>query len=193
MTDPLISVNKTENEKAPLASFSINNPIPSLKRWFRKLIGNEAITIRIPLLSSIILVLLVLGGAGGLGGLLASKIPILKSITATPSPTGATSTPTAWRDTALKGTLRKTGINPVRFYLLGSSDEAITLVVPETINLDGLVGKRILAIGTYDAKSKVLKVIDVQDLEILPFSPVPLPTSTPSPEVSPTPEVTPAL
>ena len=88
-----------------------------------------------------------------------------------------------WKDTVLKGTLRSTTTNPPKFYLLGSSDEAITLEVPTTVNLTTLVGKRILAIGTYNSKDKILKVTDVQDLEVLPITQVPIPTS--SPTVSP--------
>ncbi|MDP2684034.1 MAG: hypothetical protein Q8P20_03170, partial [bacterium] len=104
--------------------------------------------------------------------------------TATASPTP---TPEILKDTALKGTLAKTKTTPIRFYLITTSTEAVTLEVPYGFNLDTLVGKRILAVGSYDSKNKVLEVEDIQDLEVLSTTPVPIPTSTPTPFTSPKP------
>jgi hypothetical protein len=77
-----------------------------------------------------------------------------------------------------------------------SSSELITLQVPENIELSDFVGKRILAIGKYNKAGKLLVVSDAKSLEVLPKSPVPIPTVsptlTPSPsgEATPTPEAT---
>ena len=99
------------------------------------------------------------------------------------SPTPA---PQEWKETAIKGTLKKTNSYPPKFYLLGSSDEAVTLQVPGNLNLTTLVGRRILATGSYNAKQKLLIVSDVQDLEVLPTTPVPIPTASATPTLQPT-------
>lgn len=91
------------------------------------------------------------------------------------------------KDTALKGTLTKTNTNPVKFYLITTSTEAVTLEIPVGFNLSTLVGKRILAVGTYNSKNKVLEVEDIQDLEVLSTTPVPIPTTTPTPKPTDTP------
>ena len=62
--------------------------------------------------------------------------------------------PELLKDTALKGTLTKTNTNPPKFYLITTSTEAVTLEIPVGFNLTSLVGKRILAVGTYDSKTK---------------------------------------
>ena len=96
-----------------------------------------------------------------------------------------------WKDTALKGTLTKSNTTPVKFYLVTTSTEAVTLEVPVGFNLITLVGKRILAVGTYNSKDKVLEVEDIQDLEVLSTTPVPIPTSPPTPIPTPSPSPTP--
>lgn len=103
-------------------------------------------------------------------------------------------TPTSdWRETALKGTLKKTTSVPIKFFLLTSSDEAVTLQAPDYITLDKLIGKRILATGNYSSKQKLLIIQDVQDLEVLSTTPIPIPTSTPTiaPTQTPSPVPTP--
>ena len=103
------------------------------------------------------------------------------------SPTPTPTLETIWKDTALKGTLTKSNTNPAKFYLVTTSTEAVTLEVPVGFNLITLVGKRILAVGTYNSKDKILEVEDIQDLEVLPAIPVPIPTSAPTPTPSPSP------
>lgn len=95
-----------------------------------------------------------------------------------------------WRETALKGTLKKTTSVPIKFFLLTSSDEAVTPQAPDYITLDKLIGKRILATGNYSQRQKILIIQDVQDLEILSTSPIPISTSTPSPKPTETPTPT---
>jgi len=106
-----------------------------------------------------------------------------------PSPTPTPET--IWKDTALKGTLTKSNTIPVKFYLVTTSTEAVTLEVPVGFNLITVVGKRILAVGTYNSKDKVLEVEDIQDLEVLPNTQVPIPTSPPTPTPTPSPNLTP--
>ena len=132
--------------------------------------------------------------AFGLGGVvLPTFFPWMKfdnGIVATTTPTPQ---PEILKDTALKGTLTKTNTTPVKFYLITTSTEAVNLEVPVGFNLNTLVGKRILAVGTYDSKNKVLEVEDIQDLEVLSTTPIPIPTTipTPKPTDTPTPTIAP--
>ena len=83
--------------------------------------------------------------------------------------------------------------SPTKFYLITTSTEAVTLEIPDGFNLLPFVGKRILAVGSYDSKNKTLEVEDIQDLEVLSTTSVPIPTTTPTPKPTeiPTPIVTP--
>ena len=53
------------------------------------------------------------------------------------------------------------------------------------VNIEALVGKRILAVGDYSKSTKILKITDIKDLEVLSKTPIPVPTITPSPSVTP--------
>lgn len=126
--------------------------------------------------------------AFGIGGIVVpSFFPWIKAetqiVNLTPAPTAQ-----SLKDTALRGTLTKSNTHPFNFYLITASTEAVTLKVPAIFNLTLLVGKRILAVGSYDSKNKILEVQDIQDLEVLSKSPVPIPTviPTPVPTVEPT-------
>ena len=157
--------------------------------------ANEGVDLRLRVkpITAIAFAIVAFSLAFGLGGVVFPfAFPWLKinnGTVATPTPT-----PEIWKDTALKGTLTKTNTVPIKFYLVTTSTEAVTLEVPVGFNLITLVGKRILAVGTYNSKDKVLEVEDIQDLEVLPAIPVPIPTSastpTPSPNPTPTPTVT---
>jgi len=52
--------------------------------------------------------------------------------------------------------------------------------------LTNLIGKRIFATGSYNTQTGYLTVTDTMDLEVLPGSPVPVPTIIPTPTPSPT-------
>ena len=89
--------------------------------------------------------------------------------------------------------IKKTTVEPIKFFLLISSDEAVTLQVPQGINLTTLVGRRILATGNYNQKQKLLIVSDVQDLEVLSTTPIPIPTNSPTPKPTETPSPVPTI
>jgi hypothetical protein len=105
----------------------------------------------------------------GLGFCFSCNLSILKLIKQQCVTTSACHHQTG--ETALKGTLKKTTSVPIRFFLLTSSDEAVTLQAPDYITLDKLIGRRILATGNYSQKQKLLIIQDVQDLEVLPTTP----------------------
>ncbi|CAN5353993.1 hypothetical protein BH10PAT1_BH10PAT1_4920 [soil metagenome] len=179
-----VSAHIISDETAPLVNFSLNNPWPAIKSWIKKFIGSEAITIRIPFILAIAIIAFGLGGAT-----LRSKIPLINSLF--PSPTPAVNIVTSdWTDSALTGTLQVTP-NTNKYYLLTSSSVAISLQFDKTVDLNKYIGKRILASGSYNSKTHILIITDVLSLEVLPASPVPIITQTPSPTPTPVPTIEP--
>ena len=176
-----------------LLNVKITNPLVYIKYWWKRIMANEGIDLRLRVkpLTVFGVSLIAFSLAFGLGGVvLPVAFPGLKlNNVIFPSPTP---TPDIiWKDTALKGTLTKSNTTPVKFFLVTTSNEAVTLEVPVGFNLITLVGKRILAVGTYNSKDKVLEVEDIQDLEVLSTTPVPIPTSPPTPTPTPSPSPTP--
>ena len=172
-----------------LVSLKITNPLVYIKYWWKRIMANEGIDFRVKVkpLTVFGVSLIAFSLAFGLGGVvLPFAFPWIKvksnavSVQQSPTPT-----PNDWRETAIKGTLKKTNTIPVKFFLLTSSDEAVTLQVPTNLNLLSLVGRRILVTGNYNQKQKTLIISDVQDLEVLPTTPVPIPTQTPAPTNTP--------
>ncbi len=182
------SVNTTN--PPDLVNLKVTNPLVYIKYWWKRIMANEGIDMRFRMkpLTVFGVALIAFSLAFGLGGVvLPTFFPWMKfhnSIITTPT---NTPTPEILKDTALKGTLTKTNTNPPKFYLITTSTEAVTLEIPVGFNLNTLVGKRILAVGTYDSKNKVLEVKDIQDLEVLSTTPVPIPTTTPTPKPTETP------
>ncbi len=189
-----VSVNNptSVNTTTPpdLVNLKVTNPLVYIKYWWKRIMANEGIDMRFRMkpLTVFGVALIAFSLAFGLGGVvLPTFFPWMKindGVTATATPTSASE---LVKDTALKGTLTKTNTNPVRFYLITTSTEAVTLEIPVGFNLNSLVGKRILAVGTYDSKNKVLEVEDIQDLEVLSTTQVPIPTTTPTPKPTETP------
>jgi len=197
---PPISVTTNTDQRVStsnppdLVSFKITNPLVYIKYWWKRIMANEGLEMKFKAKPVTVFGIALIGFTllFGLGGVVLPTIfPWMKfkdETTATASPTP---TPEIVKDTALKGTLTKTNTTPVKFYLITTSTEAVTLEVPYGFNLDTLVGKRILAVGSYDSKNKVLEVEDIQDLEVLSATPVPIPTSTPTPKPTETPTIAP--
>lgn len=197
---PPISVTTNTDQRVSttnppdLLNVKVTNPLVYIKYWWKRIMANEGVDLRLKVkpITAIAFAIIAFSLAFGLGGVVFPfAFPWLKInnevVKATPTPTPEI----IWKDTALKGTLTKTNTNPIRFYLVTTSTEAVTLEVPAGFNLITLVGKRILAVGTYNSKDKVLEVEDIQDLEVLPTKPVPIPTSQPTPTPTPSPNPTP--
>lgn len=178
------STASTKKTIPPLVSFQLTNPIIYIKAWWKRIIGNEGIkvTLQIKPLTAMVLTLMVSGVGFGLGRITIPE-PLVKYVPILASPVPS-ATPNPWKETAYSGKLQVSG---VRYFLLTSSSEAITLEVPGTINLAKMVGKRIMAVGLYNKDTRVMQVSDAKDLEILPNSPIPLPTVLITPTAVPTP------
>ena len=179
-----VTAKSTTKVDPPLFSLSVTNPVTYLKNWWKKLIGNEGVklTIQIKPVTAFILAAIFCGAGFGFGRLTIPE-PLIRYIPILPSPIPSP-TPNPWKETAFTGKLQVSGN---RYFLTTTSAEAITLEVPQTINLKPVIGKRILVVGQYNKETKVMKVSSIPDLEILPNSPVPLPTLKPSPSPSPSP------
>ena len=186
------SVNTTN--PPDLLNFKITNPLVYIKYWWKRILANEGLEMKIKAkpLTVFGLALIIFSGVFGLGGIVFpyffpgfkfNNFGINQQATQTPQPE-------LLKDTALKGTLTKTNTNPPKFYLITTSTEAVTLEIPDGFNLLPFVGKRILAVGTYDSKNKTLEVEDIQDLEVLSTTPVPIPTTTPTLKPTETPSPT---
>ncbi|WKZ25615.1 MAG: hypothetical protein QY322_04520 [bacterium] len=189
-----VSVNNptSVNTTTPpdLVNLKVTNPLVYIKYWWKRIMANEGIEVKFKAKPLTVFGVALIGFTllFGIGGVvLPIFFPWMKfnnSIISTPT---NTPTPEILKDTALKGILTKTNTNPVKFYLITTSTEAVTLEIPVGFNLNTLVGKRILAVGTYDSKNKILEVEDIQDLEVLSTTPVPIPTTTPTPKPTETP------
>ncbi len=187
-------VDSVPNSDPPLVDVKVTNPVTYIKNWWNKIIGNEGVEFRLHIrpLTAIITAAVIATIGFGVGRFVLPpgiKIPFFEfgETTTTPTPT-----PDLWRDTAYTGTLHfmtSTG----KYYLqVTSSSEAITLDVPPTLNLENLIGRRIFASGKYNKTTRILVVAEAKDMEILPKSPVPIPTLSSTPTPSPTPEITPS-
>lgn len=167
----------------PLVSFQVTNPVTFIKYWWDRVIGNEGVDVhlRIKPLTAIAIALAISGGGFVLGRLtLPAGSPITKYI----PQLAPTPTPDPWRETAIVGRVYQSG---GRSYLLTAQSVAISLEVSPSVDISKLIGRRILATGRYNSLTKFLYVTSAASLEILPASPVPVPTliPTPSPEVTP--------
>lgn len=188
-----VSLKNTSTDTTPvnttnppdLVNIKITNPLVYIKYWWKRIMANEGIEVKFKAKPVTVFGVALIWStvAFGLGGVvLPTFFPWVKVdnlVLSSPTPTA---TPQTTKDTALRGTLTKTNTVPAVFYLITTSTEAVTLEVPENFNLTSLVGKRILAVGSYDSKNKILVVKDIQNLEILSKTPVPIPTMTPSPK-----------
>jgi len=162
-------------KEPPLVDVKVTNPIIYIKSWWKKVIGNEGVDIRLKIrpLTAIAISIIVITVSLGIGKFeLPFKIPFFvytSKISPTPSPE------TVIRDSAFTGILQYTSVSD-RYYLITNASEAITLQVPNNIDLGDYVGNRILAAGEYNENSRILVVTSATDLEILPVEVSPVPT-----------------
>lgn len=191
MADPVLSSDP------PLVDVKVTNPVTYIKNWWNKIIGNEGVDFRLHIrpLTAIVVAAVIATIAFGVGRFVLPpgiQIPffefgVVGEETATPTPTAD-----SWKETAYTGTLHFTSSTGKYYLQVTTSSEAITLDVPPTLNLENLIGRRIFAVGKYNKTTRTLVVAEATDMEILPKSPVPIPTLPPTPTPSPTPEITPS-
>ncbi len=187
-TGSTVKVTVRPTVEPDLINFKVSNPITYLRLWWKKVIANEGVNIKIKPLTAIILTIIAVGGVYGGGYLTAMnilrKVPVINQFVPTPVPP-----PIVTKDTAYAGVLRKAGD---KFYLQTGDGQAINLIIPSNVSLDNLVGKRIFATGVFNTVTEYLTVIDATDLEVLPVSPVPVPTTSPTPSPTEIPSSSPS-
>lgn len=176
------------NTEPPL--ITVTNPVTYLRLWWQKVMNKEGVDFNFRI-HPVTAFLIAFGlGAGLFGaGRYSVNIPFLKYnsgiiTTSTPSPVSA------WKETAFTGKLQYS-VTTQKYFLITTSSEAITLSVPTNLDLLTLIGKRIMAVGEYNKEQKLLKVSDAKDLEILPKTPIPIPTVEPTIQPTPSPTVIP--
>lgn len=166
----------------PLFFLKISNPITYIKRWWKRVLGNEGVELRLRIKP---LTALAIAAALGLFGFGVGRVsvpvdsPIVKYI----PQFAAVPTVSPWKETAFSGTIQSTNGS---FYLLTSDAQAILLSIPTSIDLTKYIGKRILAQGLYDEGKRFLDITGVENIELLNSKPQVIPTSIPSPTPLPT-------
>ena len=198
-TFPFISIEKIKpdfrKKEPPLVDLKISNPVTYLKNWWKKILGNEGLEIRIKLkpLTAIAISLIIISLTLGIGKIvLPFNIPFFEFNETTSTPIPTVSPKIEFRETGFIGELKHNSTSK-KFYLIISSSEAINLIVPDTVNLSELIRRRIFATGKYYPEKNELHVDNIEDLEILPKKSEPIPTSTPTPTPTPEPNPTPEM
>jgi hypothetical protein len=188
-SEGLISAKEIKKDlrmkEPPLVDVKVTNPVTYIKSWWKRVIGNEGIDVRVRVkpLTAIAISIIILTVTLGIGRFVFPfKIPFFVY---TSEEGVATSDKVDYRNTAFTGELRHALLTN-RYYLTTSSSEAINLQVPENVDLKDFVGRRIFAIGKYQEETRTLLVIDAADLELLPSEAetIPIVETEPNPEPS---------
>ena len=186
-SEGLISAKQIKTDlrkkEPPLVDVKVTNPLTYAKSWWKRVIGNEGIDVRVRVkpLTAIAISIIVLTVTLGIGRFVFPfKIPFFVYTT---EEGVATSDKVDYRDAAFTGELRHT-ILTNRYSLITSSSEAINLQVPENVDLKDFVGRRIFAVGKYQEETRTLLVTDAANLELLPSKAETIPTTEPAPESS---------
>ncbi|HSW90338.1 MAG TPA: hypothetical protein VLH19_05735 [Patescibacteria group bacterium] len=145
----------------PLIDLKVQNPVTVLKKWWYGVMSREGLDvhIRVHPVTAIATLLMVGGISFGAGRAFVPKsvqqiIPFLQ-----PTPE-----PNPWVAAAYSGRLT---INGSTYYLVTSTSQAITLELPEKLDLSAYVNKRLLAIGTFNSAIMTLRVTSVSDLQVV--------------------------
>ena len=188
-SEGLISAKKIKTDlrkkEPPLVDIKVTNPVTYIKSWWKRIIGNEGIDVRVRVkpLTAIAISIIILTVTLGIGRFVFPfKIPFFVY---TSEEGAATSDKVDYRDAAFTGELRHALLTN-RYYLTTGSSEAINLEVPENVDLKDFVGRRIFAIGKYQEETRTLLVIDAADLELLPeeAETIPVVETEPTPQPS---------
>lgn len=187
MTGALKDLKQVKEESEldkPLVSVSLNNPIAWFLKWLNKLKKRQTTTISFRLgVPLIALPVLIVALATVFLGFLKTTTPEMQE--------NQIEKPADSYILSRAGTLRVVETDSEFLYFLILADgEAIRLIAPEAIDLSGFDDKRILASGSFNKSENTLTVENLADLEILPESKDPIPTSPPMPSPTLAPSAT---
>lgn len=189
----LLTVKKEKPDlrkvEKPLIDVKVTNPITYIKSWWKRIIGNEGIELKIKVrpLTAIAIAIIVLTVSLGIGRFnLPFKIPFFDySLNEEALPPNLIN-----RDTAFSGILQFDSVTR-KYYLITNTSEAIKLDVPDSLELSIFIGKRMFVTGEYYEDSRTLRVSVASDIEILPTETEAIPTSTTAPTITSTPTLIP--
>lgn len=167
MIPPVINNTARINKSSlpPLVSFSITNPVTYLKLFWKRVMSNEGIDLRLKIkpLTAITIVLGFLGistslgiGAGWWLNTLA-KTPIVGQFVPLPNTS---------KQISATGKIQYNTKTRV-VYLLTANSQLITLELPDTVAISGFSGKEVIVSGRYDSEKRVLAVEKNDDLQLL--------------------------
>lgn len=162
----------------------VTNPVTYLRRWWDKVMGKEGayFSFRVPPITAFLIAFGFALAAFGIGRY-SVKIPLF-GLYLDPTTTATRTSkeePETWKETAYIGTLKYSDSTRGYFLVTSSASEAITLDVPRNLDLSQLVERRILVVGKYSKSLRTIQVLDAKDMEILPKTPIPIPTLEPLP------------
>ncbi len=185
---PLISVEEIKTDlrkkEPPLVNLQVSNPVTYLKSWWKRVMSGEGVDLhfKIKPLTAIAITFIIATVGFGVGRFsFTTQKPFIQYVpVVTPLPM-VLPTPDPWRNTAFSGNLHFSVVDNL-YYMTTSASEAITLEVPETVDLSGLISRRIFATGKYNDATRVLIVTNASDLEVLPKKIETVPEVSPSPE-----------
>lgn len=175
------------NQEPPI--IEVRNPVTYIRRWWDRVMGKEGIDFRFTIhpVTAVLMVAVVATIGFGAGRVTIPdgvKIPFFE-FGNIPTSKPTIEPAVEWKETAFTGKLQYSSATS-KYFLITTSSEAITLNIPNNLDLNTLIGKRIMAVGEYNKTTKLLRVSDVKDLEVLPNTPVPIPTIEPTVIPSPT-------
>lgn len=186
-----------------LVNVTVTNPFTYLKNWWSRVMANEGVDMRFRIHPLTAFLFALSFGFGGFSihkwtvpvlAVVGNYIPAAKDLAnslsdvntskegtdqqkdqQTTCPQSPQPVPNPTRETAFNGILKQVTANK-KFYLVTREGEAITLDVPQNVDLKKYIGKRMFAAGNWNDRTGILAVTDAQDLEILPTQITPVPT-----------------
>jgi hypothetical protein len=174
---PITTPPVTDNE--PLISFRLNNPFRKFFKWLDYVRRHQATTFAIKVTVPLIALPVIIFAAYKIGFNKANDL-VSPNIAPSPSPQLVISK---------AGILRITTHDSAdSYWLLLADDTALTLQLPENIDVSRFVNKRVLITGDYDSQTNILTVTSLANFELLPSATITsIPTSTPYPTLTPSP------
>ncbi len=162
LSNAVISEDKNKpsltSEDPPLVDVKVTNPIAYLKRWWRRVIGNEGIEMRASLkikpLTAFLLLTIIFSG-----GVTISLINRIKDTTPVGQyiPAFGSELPS---DRFVTGTVGK--VSGEEYYLV-AGNEAILLLADKNINLGAYEGKKVIVKGKFSDLKKSLLVEEIKE------------------------------
>lgn len=170
---------------APLVSVSVNNPFKKILYWLNDIRKKQTtefkLDVKIPLLSWIVLIVIVLSAFGltvNISQYLANMQVVSLLAKASPKsmtilfPTVVPTPVLISRVGMFKATYQLSGAYPTTtpsgYVLLTGTDQIANLEIPPSIPVVNYLNKKVLVTGFYDAQKNTIQITKPTDLQFLP-------------------------